>query len=159
MPVHPGQPLRSGVESIGTLSACAAVPFRIGTIISLCGSCEVGLPAEMGTILECFGMPDPRLMCAAEIQSQCATMRISAQCCVTAAIPFSGIYVRRAHRSEGLHRHTPHHSPWQTAASITEQNGRPQTFLNGISQSALIGWLPYHSLHRVTNAHRATRHE
>jgi hypothetical protein len=50
--------------------SCTQVPFRIGTIISLCSSCKVRLPAVIGTILACLGMPDPRLMWAEEVQSK-----------------------------------------------------------------------------------------
>src|SRR5438046_4375995 len=50
--------------------SCTELPFWIGTIISLCACGELRLPAEMGTILACLGMPDPRLMWAEEVQSK-----------------------------------------------------------------------------------------
>src|SRR5947199_1594191 len=50
--------------------SCTELPFWIGTMISLCACCELRLPAEMGTMLACLGMPDPRLMWAEEVQSK-----------------------------------------------------------------------------------------
>jgi len=56
------------------------LPFRIGTSTCLCGSCELSLPAEMGTILACLGMPGPRLMCGVEVQSKQPEFEAAAGC-------------------------------------------------------------------------------
>ena len=40
----------------------------------------MGLPAVMGTILECFGMPNPRVMCAQEVQSKQQEFQLDEGC-------------------------------------------------------------------------------
>src|SRR5947207_2455492 len=47
------------------------IPVRIAGIVSVLGdSLESRFAAVIGTTLGCLNMPDPRLMCGAEVQSQ-----------------------------------------------------------------------------------------
>ena len=60
-----------GFEHLANRAICRTVPGRLGGIVSSFGCClEWSLAAVIGTTLGCLNMPDPRLMCGAEVQSQ-----------------------------------------------------------------------------------------